>query len=413
MPNFSQQSSDITTLHILNQDTRHLSSHLRKTAATQKAAAVIPCLATEFITPENQPIFRNILFNLSKVEYLRHIIFGVDNATEEDVGLLKSLLDEYGLNNAIVQWNNGPILAGIFRKLTDAGFEVSSPGKGRNLFMSSGICLALEADAAALMDADIISFSRDQVDRLFYPVMALEYDFVKGYYSRIHNNHFYGRVKRLLIDPLLLALQRQEACLHNERAACIISFLLNFRYQLSGEVALKTNLLRAMSFSMDWGVELYSLIEASRKASSICQVQFSLCPFDHKHQSCIPGNAEQGGLQQMAQDIISTLFHFLIREQNMMVGEHFFSELLESYLTVAHTMITKYEHDSIFNNLSYDRGIEEELACSVFAGVLRSAGETFARGQFDLSAIPHTPSWEQVCHIFPDIFEELKAAINI
>ena len=63
----------------------------------------------------------------------------------------------------------------------------------------------------------------------------------------------------------------------------LIDFLLDFNYQLSGEVAFHGDLLKKMRFATNWGVEIFTLIEVYRKASSVAQVMFTEEPFDHKH----------------------------------------------------------------------------------------------------------------------------------
>ena len=46
----------------------------------------------------------------------------------------------------------------------------------------------------------------------------------------------YGRVKRLLLDPVLLALKRKFTDTKEEKILRLVDFLLQFNYQLSGEV---------------------------------------------------------------------------------------------------------------------------------------------------------------------------------
>lgn len=446
MPNFSQQSTDITTFHILQEDTGHLTRRLRAKAASHRAMLLVPCLASEFTHCENVPVFRNILGQLGQLDYVDRIVFGLDQATADEAALLAGMLKEHGLDKALIQWNDGPEFKPIFDELLDAGLDVSMPGKGRNMFMGSGLCLALGADCVALMDADIKTFRKDQVDRLFFPIMALDYDFVKGYYSRIHNNHFYGRVKRLLVDPLLLALKRRFAHSREEKFNRIIDFLLSFHYQLSGEVVYRADLLRKMRFAMNWGAEIYSLIEVYRKASSICQVQISSLPFDHKHQSTKPEGGKKSGLHQMAVDIIASLINFLIVEEGLELTPTFFRDLSVTYQAVAESMIKKYAHDSVFNAFDYDRDGEEKLVRHFFRTALVSTGEMldspsrlselflffvkahpqFAaylkdglgdaivdvadQGEHSLFEIPHTPSWERAEDKLPHVFDTLRAA---
>ena len=53
------------------------------------------------------------------------------------------------------------------------------------MFLSFGIAIALGAQSIGLIDADIRTLRRTQLDRLFYPVVVLNYDFSKAYYARI------------------------------------------------------------------------------------------------------------------------------------------------------------------------------------------------------------------------------------
>ena len=48
------------------------------------------------------------------------------------------------------------------------------------MFLSFGIAMALGAESVGVIDADIKTFKRTQLDRLFYPVVALNYDFSKA-----------------------------------------------------------------------------------------------------------------------------------------------------------------------------------------------------------------------------------------
>jgi glucosyl-3-phosphoglycerate synthase len=89
-----------------------------------------------------------------------------------------------------------------------------------------------------LIDADIRTFKCAQLDRLFYPVEIFNYQFAKAYYARTDGQQFFGRVKRLLVDPLLIALKRKFTDTGEDKMLRIIDFLLLFNYQLSGEVVI-------------------------------------------------------------------------------------------------------------------------------------------------------------------------------
>jgi glucosyl-3-phosphoglycerate synthase len=307
--------------------------------------------------------------------YLSNIVFGLDKATEQEALQLRDLMRSVGIKNYLIQWNDGPGFSSIYSKLNEAGFNISEPGKGKNMFMSFGIAIALGAESIGLIDADIRTFKRVQLDRLFYPVVVLNYDFSKAYYARIsEKGELYGRVKRLLLDPLLLSLKRKFAETKEEKMLGMIDFLLSFNYQLSGEVAFHVDLLKKMRFATNWGVEIFTLIEVYRKASSPAQVMFTDEPFEHKHQE-VSVEDQAKGLNRMAIDIVTTLMNALIIEEGLEISDTFFRDLAITYQAVAEEQIKKYSDDASFNNLRHDRDGEEYLVKEVFHYSILQAGE--------------------------------------
>ncbi len=408
---------------------------------------IIPLLASEFTDSSNLPVFENILKQLKEVTYLSQIIFGLDGASESDAFLLQKLIQKYGIRNSLIQWNNGPGFNSIYDQLNEAGFHILEPGKGKNMFLSFGIAMALGAESIGLVDADIRTFKRVQLDRLMYPVVVLNYDFSKAYYARIRERELYGRVKRLLLDPLLLALKRKFTESREEKILRLVDFLLGFHYQLSGEVAFHADLLKKMRFATNWGVEIFTLIEVYRKASTSAQVMFTEQPFDHKHQE-ISESDQQKGLNRMAVDIVTTLMNALIIEEGLEIYDTFFRDLTITYQAVAEELIKKYSDDAGFSNLSYNRDKEEFLARNVFRNSILHAGdlitspyritERFLRfvssnsefkpfleqglaeailsvekkNRQSVFQIPQTVSWERVSNKLPRIFYDLIEVVE-
>ncbi|MEA2040510.1 MAG: hypothetical protein U9N82_11915 [Thermodesulfobacteriota bacterium] len=338
---------------------------------------IIPTLASEYTDPSNLPVFQNILRQLKAITYLSQVIFGLDRATEEDAFKLKDLIVTSGLGNYLIQWNDGPGFSSLYDQLNDAGFNISEPGKGKNMFLSFGIAIALGAQSIGLIDADIRTFKGVQLDRLLYPVVALNYDFSKAYYGRIADRQIFGRTKRLLLDPLLLALRRKFTESKEEKMLDLIEFLLDFNYQLSGEVAFHADLLKKMRFATNWGVEIFTLIEVYRKASSAAQVMFSQEPFDHKHQAPSQEDPTKG-LNRMAVDIVTTLMTALIIEEGLETSETFFRDLAVTYQAVAEQQIKKYSDDAGFSDLKHDRDGEEHLVKDIFRNSILQAGEVLS-----------------------------------
>jgi glucosyl-3-phosphoglycerate synthase len=372
--NFSQNSGRITTFHILREDRKELKTQLRLHSKWKKTVLVVPLLASEYTDPANHATFQRIIRQLKEVRYLSKIIFGLDKASQEEAFVLKDLIESHDIKNYLIQWNDGPGFSGIYHKLNEAGFNISEPGKGKNMFLSFGIAIALGAESVGLIDADIRTFRRVQLDRLFYPVVVLNYDFSKAYYARIMDNRLYGRVKRLLLDPLLIALKRKFTETQEQKMLSLIQFLLDFNYQLSGEVAFHVDLLKRMRFATNWGVEIFTLIEVYRKASAPAQVMFSKEPFDHKHQDASPEDRTKG-LNRMAIDIVTTLMNALVIEEGLEISETFFRDLAVTYQAVAEEQVKKYSDDSGFSNLDYDRDGEEYLIKHVFRNSVLQAGE--------------------------------------
>ncbi len=447
MSNFSQNRSRITTFHILKQDRRHLRNQLRLHSRWKKTVLIIPLLASEYTDPDNRPVFENILRHLADIKYLSTVIFGLDKATEEEAFLLRDLIRSYGIRHSLIQWNDGPGFQGIYETLNQAGFNIQEPGKGKNMFLSFGIAIALGAESVGLIDADIRTFNRTQLDRLFYPVVVLSYDFSKAFYARLRDGQLYGRVKRLLLDPLLLALKRKFTESREEKMLRLIDFLLGFNYQLSGEVAFHVDLLRKMRFATNWGVEIFTLIEVYRKASAPAQVMFTLAPFDHKHQEVSPGDPHKG-LNRMAVDIVTTLMNALVIEEGLEISDTFFRDLAITYRAVADELIKKYSDDSSFSNLHYDRDGEEALVREVLQNSIAFAGELLtspyrmtekflrlvntypefkpfleqgladailkveSRLERHIFETPQTVSWERVSHKLPKIYLNLIEAVE-
>lgn len=365
MPSFAQTHARVTTYHLL-QEEQDLRQRLVHAARWKKPVLIIPSLASEFTHPDNLPVFQNMVRELAGAEYLAHVVLGLDACTDQDVQRCRDILEGEGLKNYVLQWNDGPAISRVYQVLEDAGFDLSLRGKGRNVFMGFGVATALGATTVGLLDADIRTFRRPQLDRLFYPVLVHNYPFAKAYYARWDGSRLYGRVKRLLLDPLLIALKRKFTETNNDKMLRLVDFLLSFDYQLSGEVVVDAWLLRKMRYALDWGVEIFTLIEVFRKAPQMAQVEFTRGRFDHKHQR-VSTDDPSGGLHRMSLDIITTLLHALIVEEGLEVGEDFFRDLALTYESIADDIIKKYSDNAEFNGLSYDRDQEEHMVYQVLS----------------------------------------------
>lgn len=442
MSNFAQKHTRINSFYLLSENNEKMVAELKHSSKWNKAVLIIPLLATEYTDPENRVVLENMVSQLKGVDYLSQIIFGLDRATAEEAQELAAILRHHELENWLIQHNDGPGFSAVYKKLFDAGFGLSEPGKGRNMFMSFGIALAMGAQTIGIIDADIRTFNRSQLDHLFYPVQVLDYQFSKAFYARIKEGEFYGRVKRLLLDPLLIALKRKFSETQDEKVLRLVDFLLNFHYQLSGEVVFDAQLLRRMQFATNWGVEIFTLIEVYRKATNVAQVEISREPFDHKHQKVSYDDRGQG-LHKMGIDIVSALLSALVIEEGLEVTEHFVRDLTITYLSVADDLIKMYADNAAFNGLHYDTNKEEAMVDEVFKDVILFAGDLLlsphamnerlrtyvlthdefqpyidqgllqaldassGSGQTRLFETPKTVSWDRVMRKLPDIMYDI------
>jgi glucosyl-3-phosphoglycerate synthase len=280
---------------------------------------------------------------------------------------------------------------------------VGPRGKGRGAWFGFGFILAKrDTFGIALHDADIITYDRQMLARLIFPIVhpGCDYEFSKGFYSRI-STKMHGRVTRLLVFPLIQALSLLIA------RDDFIRYLRSFRYPLAGEFAIGNSLIRRCRMPYNWGLEIGVLSEVYRNSSKkrICQVDLADL-FDHKHSALVAGDMK-GGLGKMAVDIILMMFSTLASMGHILSRE-FFNTLSSTYLRTAQEFITKYDHDSLINGLYFDRHAEG-VAIETFRECLTYACEQFLENPFEVQSIP---MWSRVVAAVPTIFEKLVEAVE-
>jgi len=208
-------------------------------------------------------------------------------------------------------------------------------------------------------------------------------------------------VMRLFLTPLLRALIRLVGPLP------LLHYYDSFRYALSGEFAMMTNLARLNRNPADWGLEIGALAEIYRNCSvkRICQVE--LCDnYEHKHQDLSVEDKSQG-LHRMAIDIAKSMF-VTLEGEGVAFSRGFFNSLRASYLRIAQDMIVRYEGDARINGLKYDRH-GEGTAVDLFTEVIREAGESVHN---DPIGPPFIPNWNRVFAAIPDFDHRLLEAVR-
>ena len=400
MSEFSQNGV-VATLHdFSNRDLKDLERDLKKFSKDRKMELILPCLYSEL---EGNAL-PNIVSEISKTNYLNHIIIGLDRANEEQAKKAWNFFKKLNCPFTIL-WNDGPNLLKLDKELKNYNLAPQELGKGRNVWYCLGMAIARgEARSIAFHDCDILTFDRRLLAKLFYPVVnpLFNFEFCKGYYPRVAEGKMNGRVSRLLVTPLLMAMEKTVG--HND----YLDYMKAFKYPLAGEFSFRRNLMADMRIPCDWGIEIGILSEMYRNQASnrICQVDLA-DTYDHKHQD-LSIDDQTKGLSKMSIDIIKTLIKKLATQGNSFSLETFRS-IKATYYRTALDMIDIYRSDALMNGLKYDSHMEEK-AVELFALNIMKAGESFFENPMDT---PFIPTWSRVNSAIPDFMERLKQKVEL
>lgn len=394
------QTGAIATLHRLGRpDVARMERELLEFTKETPIALVLPCHIRELGTKALKGIARE----LRSVPYLKQIVVGIDGA--KSVRDWKRARGFFGHlpQKPVLVWNDGPRVSALLRKLEDAELGTGLCGKGRNVWMCFGYVLASElARMVALHDCDIVTYSREMLARLCYPVAhpSLGFDFCKGYYARV-SNRLNGRVMRLLVTPILRALKSIIG------AHPFLVYMDTFRYPLAGEVSMDIDLVRRLHIPYDWALEVGTLAEVFRNAAPRAICQSEVCEnYDHKHQEISMRDPEKG-LNKMAVDITKALFRRMAAE-GIKLDAGLFDTLLSTYLRQADDTLRFYAADALINGLAYPRH-EEENAVATFVRSIQIAAKAFLE---DPLWSPLLPNWNRLQSALPEFLDELNDVVR-
>lgn len=277
------QNGVVTVLHRLGEpNIDRLEQELVRHARTTPIALVLPSLYAEL----ERPALKRIVETLRNIRYLNEIVISLDQASALEFRLAKQFFCQLPHRVRVI-WNDGPRVQQLLNVLIAHEIDIGLQGKGRGCWTAFGYVLARgESQVIALHDCDIVSYDRQYLARLCFPVANpnLGYEFCKGYYSRV-TDRMHGRVTRLFITPLLRSLQALAG------PHPLLSFLDSFRYPLAGEFAMVRDLAWINRIPGDWGLEIGVLAEIYRNCAlrRICQADIA-DSYEHKHQSLSPQN---------------------------------------------------------------------------------------------------------------------------
>ena len=361
------KQEEITTLHDLNLDKNKLMKNISDAAAERPVSVIMPMLYNEI----KNDALGNIVKQLNKCTYLKEVIVPLAAKSKEEFNHVKRFFRNLTIPK-LVMWCNGPRIENLLTQLKSEGLNLTRyRGKGRDVWLALGIA-NLRSYAVALHDADIQGYTEVLPTKLLYPILEPELDFKfnKGYYARVNIDRtiMYGRVFRLFLHPLLRSLVDLL-----ETEPDFIRFLRSFRYPISGEFALTSDLARDLDIPGGWGIEVGIMAEIYRNVAvkRICQTDLGF--YEHKHQEI--GDSHKG-LVKMSGEIFKTLLRVLIEEENIQLSRSFLLSLRVLYQRNAQDCIRKYHADAHINGIEYDRHLEETMA-EKFSQEIMMAGNKY------------------------------------
>ena len=363
------RQDEITTLHELKVDNKKLMKTVSCAIAERPVSVILPMLYKEI----KNDALGNIVEGLNKCDYLTEVVIPLAAKNEKEFRQVKRFFKK-SKNPALIMWCNGPKIEKLLNELKGDGLNLLKyRGKGRDVWLAMGIA-SIKSYAIALHDADVRGYTENIPTRLLYPLVEPELDFKfnKGYYARVNveKRIIYGRVFRLFLHPLLQSF----VDLGNSEPK-FVKFLRSFRYPISGEFALTSDLARDVDIPGDWGIEIGIMAEMYRNVTPkrICQTDLGF--YDHKHQKV---GSSDTGLTKMSGDILKTLLRILIEEDHIEISRESLISLRVLYQRHAQDCIRQYHADAHFNNLKYERHIEETMV-EKFSRQIMNAGLGYMR----------------------------------
>jgi glucosyl-3-phosphoglycerate synthase len=314
-------------------------------APTDRAAVVVPMTEREYETDAANRMLR-VLEGLDPARVVVPL-----RAAADRVGPVREWLSGFDLSLDLL-WCDGPRVASL---LAEAGLG-GGRGKGRDVWLGLGRATAEEF--VVVHDADTTTYDESFVRRLLFP-LTRGYDFAKGYYARVEDDHLYGRLFRLFYAPLVRALV-------DEHPEPYLRYLDSFRYALAGEFAATAEMARRIRTPRKWGLEVGTLGDAFDVAGFEGTAQVDLGTYEHDHRT-VEGSA---GLSDMSRSVGETLLRSVV-ERGI---DPDFSTLPRRYREAASTLVDQYALDAAFNDFRFDRAHERAQVSQYAAAVEEPTG---------------------------------------
>lgn len=288
-----------------------------------------------------------------------------------------SLFNQYGLNKSM-------------------GFPQIPMGKGVALWLSIPIT---NGDIVCFIDSDIMNFKKEFIITLCEPLIRSYQDsssqikLVKASYERLTvsfnflgSKYFFGgRVTRLYAIPILKVLAKYYPEL--------FMGLNTLRYPLSGECAIRKDLLTNIKFPNNYSIEISVLQQVAHSIGLNQMGQVDLDVLHHIGQS-------KGSLDKMVTQITNYIVHS-IREKKGNISNKVKKIILNDYRQEGNTAILKYlqvfkeliqKEDTDYSKQLLDtQNMDKEMFKGFLIQVKKSFTESTTNNQFFIF-----PSWSQL-----------------
>ncbi|MFP4190214.1 MAG: hypothetical protein ACLFSL_04230 [Candidatus Woesearchaeota archaeon] len=329
-----------------------------------------------------------------------NVVLGLDAAPQ------KRMFDEVKerfseIPNSKVIWNDSPELKELYGEFQELDFPVF-PGKGRNMWTALGHRYMEDRNSSFVIhDCDIKPqyYNEKTLLRLIAPILHPafgEQDFSKAYYTRItptDDGRFKlgGRATRMLVYPFLDAVKENYGNI-SKSILDYVDHLKSFKYPLSGEFAMRSNIANSLSVQPDWGLEIGTLNSLFMTRYRLAQVDLGF--YDHKHSS-ISKDDPKTGLNKMAEEIVKTVFRKLYSlEENEVAGTKLFKQMHYDYEKFSSGILQKYKVLSASKDWFYDEVAETE-AKKTFSDSIKRAYGRFTEQPEEVQPLPN---WNQISH---------------
>ncbi len=394
---FYQQG--ITSIHDLGQD-QGLSRKLLADASRERSSAlVLPIVYSELSRPPMR-LIRSHLLTMDDI--LGEVVVALTCDNQEEYEHACQFFANLPVKTTVL-WCESPHVREELESLKGRGLDLTKmSGKGLAVWLGMGVA-SRDHYGVVLHDGDVETYDAHVPVRLLLPLMVpdADFSFVKGYYARITGDKMFGRVVRLYVWPLLDAME--EVFEHRSE---FVRYLRSFRYPLSGEMAMTSDLAETIRVPTDWGLEIGILSEVYRNASLKRIAQTDLGVYSHKHKPV--GGKSNEGLLRMVSDITTTIYRSATETEGTVFAEAHFTALRVLYRRLAQDSVRKYHMDCLMNGLRYDRH-KEEGTIDQFSAIIEKAGATYIGSP----GKEQIPDWLRVNHADPGLRARIRPGIQL